>query len=177
MSKLKRLFPLSAPAREDATLLPAALCAVLAAMLGSQLMLSSPVEVPTPVLRASPIPALAAELSAVPARANDNVVLHNLFAPGRSQIGVVGKVPGIALGGLVVAGTMGRGATMRAVIVKPGGIVVMLSPGGLMNGWQLVRLLSDHAEFRRGSSKLDMPYGGALPQAIDAGAGTGERTD
>ena len=86
---------------------------------------------------------------------------------------MIGKVPGTALGGVTVAGTVGQGVRMRAVVVQPQGTIVMLSRGQRINDWQLVRLFPDHAEFRRGADKLETPYGGAIQPAADAG----ERND
>lgn len=164
-------FPLSAPRREDATILPAILAGLLVLMLASQLAFPSDIA-SQPVLASSRATRIAG-VDAAPIRAADIIVARNLFAPGRSQTGALGKVPGTALGGAVVAGTVGSGARMRAVVMQPGGTLVFVGVGGLLNDWRLDRLRPDRAVFRRGADKLEMPFGGMAPSAPDAG----ERTD
>lgn len=178
MSKLKFQFPLSAPRRDDGTLLPATLVAVLALVLLGQALLPAGADLPQPVMPApvtGPGRANGADSTAlvVPVRADPQIVTRNLFAPGRTQSGAVGKVPGTALGGAIVAGTLGSGARMRVVVVKPGGVMTLLPRGGAVNGWQLVAIATDHAEFRRGADHLAITYGGNMPQNADSG----ERTE
>jgi len=175
---LKFQFLLSAPHRDDGTLLPAILVAVLALVLVGQVVLPGAAELPLPVMAAPVAGAGRANSAAsagqiVPVRADPQIVAHNLFAPGRSQSGAVGKVPGTALGGAIVAGTLGSGGRMRVIVVRPGGAMTMLVRGGVINGWQLVAIAPDHAQFRRGADRLDMPYGGNIPQNADSG----ERTE
>ena len=169
---MKLQFPLSAPRRDDATILPALLVAVLAIMLVSQMLVPADVEMPQPVLAGARMPSGVAGLQVMPVRASETVVTHNLFAPGRSQSGALGKVPGAALDGAIIAGTIGSGARMRAIVVKPGGAMTFVGRGGLVNGWQVVALTGDHAQLRRGADKLDMPYGGAMPQNAESGERT-----
>jgi len=152
--------------------LPAALAAVLLVMLLVQLILPVEAELPAPELRAWSGPTMLAAPETGHIAADPGIVAHNLFAPGRSENGAIGKVPGTALGGIVVAGTLGTGARQRAVIVNQAGAILMLACGQRINDWQLVRLFADHAEFQRGTDKLETPYGGSLPQAT-----AGERTE
>ena len=174
MSKLKFPLPLRAPRRDDGSVMPATIAALLATTLVVQLGLPLDVQLPAASLLArgrESVPAVDGRGS--PLRAERLIVDRNLFAPGRSQTGAVGRVPGTALGGAIVAGTFGLGRALRAVIVRPGGAITLLSPGNELDGWRLVRLFPDHALFLRGTERLEMRFGGLMPQAAD----TGERTD
>ena len=154
--------------------MPATLAALLATTLVVQLGLPLDAQLPAASLlspgrgSAQPI-----DERGSPLRADRLIVDRNLFAPGRSRTGAVGRVPGTALGGAIVAGTYGLGRALRAVIVRPGGVIMLLSPGSELDGWRLVRLLPDHALFLRGTERLEMRFGGQMPQAADAG----ERSD
>lgn len=165
---MKLPFPLPLPRREDGSLFPALLALLLTALLGVQFMIVAPIELPEPTLGVARNPAVQSFVVGN-AVAPKLIEQSDVFSPVRSAGGGPEAAAAGPLGGAVVAGSVSIGGRTYAMVISPGGRVSRMAPGGSINGWRLMRLNPDSAQFGRGSEKLELPYGGQArqPASVD----------
>lgn len=164
MYALKLRSPLPPPRREDATLLPAALVALLCGGAVVQVALTGGPDLPPAgVGRVAPVETLAGVPTVTPAPV---IMARPLFAPTRTATGRP-SAPGAAdpgpLGGAIPAGMTARGRAARLFLRLPDGGIRVMAPGSVHMGWRLAGLSADAAIFRRGSQRLVVPYGQSAP--------------
>jgi hypothetical protein len=135
-------LPFPPPARADGTALPAAVAAVLAAMLLLQLAIPREVSLPEPgVVRPFALdPARPTPLSPGVARP-----LVAVAAPGAAAPVAQGSVEGARAIGIVA-----RGGRRIGFLQTTDGAVVSLAPGESYRGWRLVAAGAGALVFRRG---------------------------
>jgi len=160
--KLPALPPL--PSRDDRTLLPALLAALLVLMMAIQFALPVAEELPSDARRVVPSGSVEAVVGRVVA---DPVIVRNaLFSPSRgsaaSAAAGVGNGP---LGGATVVGMVRVGKVARAIIQQADGMAVSVAVGGVYRGWTLVALSTTRARFLRDGERLAMDFtnGAILP--------------
>lgn len=165
---MKLRSPLPPPRREDATLLPAVLTALLCGGAVMQVALTDGPDLPSGgVGRVAPVETLAGVPPVTPAAV---IMARPLFAPSRTATGQP-ATPGAAdpgpLGGAIPAGMTARGRAARLFLRLPDGSVRVLAPGSAYMGWRLAGLSADAAIFRQGARRLVVPYGQSAPAIAD----------
>ena len=160
--KLLALPPL--PSRDNRTLLPALLAAVLVLMIALQFALPVDDELASDARRVVPSDGVDAAIGRV---VPDPVILRSaLFSPSRSSAAngaaTVGKGP---LGGAAVVGAVRVAGRARAVIQQSDGTAISVAVGGRYQGWTLISLSSTAALFLRDGERLMMAFtnGAILP--------------
>ena len=164
MSVLKFQLPIPPPRRADATLLPAALAALLGLLLVVQLALPSPVELPevelTPPIRLRPLPV-------VPAVADPAIVARPIFAPGRREF--VAPAGGAAadraapLEGARPVGVLTVRGAARVFLQAPDGRVEVVGRGGGYRGWTVTDIGSGRIAVRRGGERATLAVTASAP--------------
>lgn len=160
---MKSLLTLPRPRRADRTRAPAAMAAVLVAMVGVQLALPTAAELPDPGV----IPPLRLQAVQPQAMVAEPVILARaLFAPSRRN-DLVAAGPGGAstgpLGGVTAIGVMRSRAGVRVFLQSLDGTVRAMSPGGSFDGWRLTRVEPDAIVFVRESQSLRLPLAPSRP--------------
>ena len=163
-------FPPIRPRRNEGTILPAALAALLMAALALQFAFvradTSELE-PGAVARAGrttgppPEVALAAVQPVIEARP--------IFAPNRSGAGSGGDGAASAaadpLAGATVAGAWSVGHRAYLVLRLPNGLSRTLSAGQSASGWHLAAITATGARFVQAGKSILVPFGASAPAA------------
>ncbi len=136
MSVLKFQVPFPPPRRAERTLLPAALTALLGVLLAVQLAAPRPIALPdagfSRPLRLPPLPVRMP-------RADPEIALRPLFAPGRRETPVAGTGDKLsALGGARVVGIIAVRGTVRVFVQAADGHVSPVGIGSSYDGWQVI---------------------------------------
>lgn len=159
-----RRYLLPPPRRADRTILPAALAALLVAMVAAQMTLTGDVELP----EAGAVGGVGAGAPiARPVRVAVPPVLtaRSVFAPDTVAALDSGGEGGIVappdpLGGAVIAGTVQVGRARYAVVQSPGGGSARVPLGGRINGWRLIGFADGGVRLRRGGEAMTAMFGG-----------------
>lgn len=157
------------PRRDNRAIVPAALSALLLALLVAQFALPASARLadswsPPPrrlarreVGQVGVAPIIAARALFTPTRRSDR------FSAGTGSNGA--EAATADLGGTTVAGAIAVRGVPRAILRTPTGSIVRLPIGGSYRGWVLAAVTRDAAIFRRATERLAMPFGAAPPAA------------
>ncbi len=170
---MKRRFLISPPRRDNGTLLPAALLALLVAMLLFQLFASN--APPLPELPGG-MPARPASLDLprpAPAAVPPVILARTLFSPTRGPAGSADAGSAAPVGGAVPVGTIGRGRARILFLKTSDGRVIRMGRGGSHQGWTLVAIESDGVTFAREGQKIRVNFGATpvMPATTSAAGG------
>jgi hypothetical protein len=168
MFALKLRFPISAPRRDDGTLLPASLVALLVASAGLQLLWVGNEPLPREAIgHVAPVQAglMAAGEAAMPA-----ILAQPIFSLTRSGVGAQAEGgESQPLGGAVVTGMVSsRRSGGRVFLRLPDGTIQPLRRGETYAGWQLTGWTTEAARFASGGQSISIAFGSAA-QPLAAG--------
>lgn len=170
MSDLKQRLLSYRPDRANGALLPAGLALVLLASAALQLALPQGAAVP-PALGVSRMP--DRRLPAVTDIAGPDLTSRpSLFSPLRAVgagpsdaggRGVVGAGLVGPLNGAFVLGALRVGSAQALLLREEGGRVLRMAPGGTYRGWQLLRIETNGARFRKDGTIMRIGFGASAP--------------
>lgn len=158
---MKRRFLISLPRAEDGTLLPAALLALLVALLLFQIFASNAPDLPDRPGGAAARPAALQLPQPAPVTAAPVILARTLFSPARGPAGSAEAASGAPVGGAVPVGTIGKGGARILFLKTAEGKVLRLGRGGAYQGWTLVAVERDGVTFVRDGVKVRVNYGAA----------------
>ena len=161
MSVLKLRFPISAPRRDDGTLLPALLAAVLVVSAGLQLLWVG--NEPLPAEGIAHVEPMQLALAAGGEAAQPAILARPIFSLSRSAVGgQAGSGGALPLDGAVVAGMASSKRSGGRVFLRlADGTIQPLRRGESYAGWQLAGWTNDAARFLSGGHMITVPYGSA----------------
>lgn len=173
MSDLKLRLLSYRPDRENGAALPAMLSLALLAGVAVQLALPRGAAVP-PGLGVSRAPDWRLP-SIGEVGAPDLAARPSLFSPLRVVGGKLAEQEALTIGtataprpvgpldGTFVLGSARFGRAGAVLLRDAGGRVLRLRPGGTYRGWQLLRIETDAAQFRKGGKTTRIAYGTTAP--------------
>lgn len=154
---MKSPFHFAPPNRADATLLPAALAALLGGMAVVQLALTDPVDLPAtgPIGGGGMQAALAdpGSRGVPPALAG-----RALFSPAALPGAAGAQASADPLGAAAILGVVGVGRA-RYLIVEQGGATRRVAVGGSIAGWRVIGVSENAALLAHGRERLTRPFG------------------
>ncbi len=150
MLELKSLAHIALPTRDNGTILPALLCAVLVLMAGLQFAPPAELELPVSAGRVTAKTLPAREPNRVVA---DSIILRDpLFSPTRG--GGTNEASSAPLDGAKAVGIVrGRGFA-RVIMQDAAGTPVSINLGNRYKGWRLTQIGRDSVTFSQGKERL-----------------------
>lgn len=145
------------PNRDNGTILPALLAALLVLMIALQFALPAELDLPSEGKGVVP---LKLSPTAVNRVIPDPLILRDaLFSPGRSAVAGA-KVAGGSgpLDGAVVVGMVRARGVARAIVQQADGSAVSVSVGGRYRGWRLLSITAGNAVFSRDGERLSLAF-------------------
>jgi len=162
---LKLTFPLPPPRRDDGSLLPALLSAVLVIAAGAQLSLASAVDLPSVAVVPPPRPAVLPALppaALVPAP----LLARAMFTPSRLP---TADAPSTPLDGAVIEGAVRTRGHAHIIVRLSDGHIRNMAPGDVVAGWRLLSIGDGAALMSRGGERRRFPFGASAAPADNSG--------
>ena len=163
-------FPPIRPRRNEGTILPAALAALLVTALALQFAF---VRADTTELEPGPVTIAGGASSPPPevalAPAQPVIEARPIFSPARAGTGAGSEAASTSvdpLAGATVAGAWSVGHRAYLVLRLPNGTSRTLSAGQSVSGWRLVAITATGARFVQAGKSILIPFGAAAPTAV-----------
>ena len=158
-------FPLARPRRNEGTILPAALAALLLALMALQFAL---VRADRTALEPNGVAfagASAPPPDVEPAVVQPAIQARPIFSPALAAVGsgTGGGASADPLAGATVAGAWSVGRRAYLVLRLPNGLSRTLATGQSASGWRLTAITATGARFVQAGKSILVPFGASAP--------------